>query len=88
MWVSDYPGLEPYLAMFPYTTYAVQQASWVVSLPSAGCAHINPWHELRELTPVVELWIVICPRESVSGAITAVFVQPWFSSIRALSVRL
>ncbi|MDV8004601.1 hypothetical protein [Rhodococcus sp. IEGM 1318] len=36
MWVSDYPGLEPYLAMFPYTTYAVQQASWVVSLPSAG----------------------------------------------------
>nr|WP_308262076.1 hypothetical protein [Rhodococcus erythropolis] len=36
MWVSDYPGLEPYLAMFPYTTYAVQQASWVVTLPAAG----------------------------------------------------
>lgn len=42
MWVSDYPGLEPYLAMFPYTTYAVQQASWVVSLPSAGAPTSTP----------------------------------------------
>ena len=35
MWISDYPGIEPYLTVFPYTVYTVQQASWVVTIPSA-----------------------------------------------------
>ena len=42
MWASDYPGLETYLAMFPFTTYAVQQASWVVTLPAAGAPAAAP----------------------------------------------
>ena len=36
MWISDYPGVEPYLTAFPYTVYTVEQASWVVTIPSAG----------------------------------------------------
>ena len=42
MWASDYPGLETYLAMFPFTTYAVQQASWVATLPAAGAPTAAP----------------------------------------------
>lgn len=34
MWISDYPGIEPYLTVFPYTVYTVQQASWVVTIPN------------------------------------------------------
>lgn len=34
MWISDYPGIEPYLTVFPYAVYTVQQASWVVTIPS------------------------------------------------------
>ncbi|MGW0176279.1 hypothetical protein ACWDUM_20835 [Rhodococcus sp. NPDC003322] len=34
MWVSAYPGVEEYLAVFPATTFTVEQASTVVSIPS------------------------------------------------------
>jgi len=30
--MSDYPGIEPYLAVFPYSVSTVQQASWVVTI--------------------------------------------------------
>ncbi|MGW8538432.1 hypothetical protein ACWGK5_30325 [Rhodococcus qingshengii] len=32
IWVSDYPGIEGYLSLLPYTPYVVQQASAVVTI--------------------------------------------------------
>ncbi|AHK32049.1 hypothetical protein OPAG_05352 [Rhodococcus opacus PD630] len=34
MWVSDYPGIEDYLAQWPGTKFTVQQVSTVVTVPS------------------------------------------------------
>ena len=33
MWISDYPGLDTVLAQFPNPSFAVQQASPVVTVP-------------------------------------------------------
>ncbi|MFC0450520.1 hypothetical protein [Rhodococcus jostii] len=42
MWVSDYPGIERYLAQFPMTAYTVQQASTVVTVPDVASAPAPP----------------------------------------------
>ncbi|MDH6287148.1 hypothetical protein ACNJ7E_14370 [Rhodococcus sp. NM-2] len=36
MWISDYPGIEDYLAQWPGTEFTVQQASTVVTVAVAG----------------------------------------------------
>lgn len=35
MWVSDYFGIEGHLSVLPYTSYVVQQASAVVTIPAS-----------------------------------------------------
>ncbi|MFI7166771.1 hypothetical protein ACIBM3_30365 [Rhodococcus erythropolis] len=34
MWVSAHPGIEGYLSLLPYTSYVVQQASSVITIPA------------------------------------------------------
>ncbi|KAA0024435.1 hypothetical protein [Antrihabitans cavernicola] len=40
MWVSDYPGLDTVLKLFPNPSFAVQQASPVVTVPGASAPAI------------------------------------------------
>ena len=45
MWVSDYPGIEETLALFPYESFTVEQAATVVTVPAELPALPSPGNE-------------------------------------------